>query len=152
MVEVYSKKNEFETVGEWEFWAANEFLGKEALRKRFEDDLGIVDELGKCLGRFIGLSGTKVVFHLAKMIQTLGDTGLPSPLLNARRDLHSVLWSNWADEKITLGGEQVNRSTVFSMTREIPEAACRARLLNPKCGIAQEESLRLVEFFFYFYF
>jgi hypothetical protein len=147
MVEVYSYKEKFETIGEWELWAANEFLSKESLIKRFEaiqdaNDENIVNHISNYLENFIKLSGSKIIFHLTKLIQILGNTGVPSPLLSAGRDLHSVLWSNWSDHKITLGGEQVNRATVFTLTREIPESAKRSRLMNPKAGIVQEDALR----------
>jgi hypothetical protein len=146
MVEVYSHKNKFSTIGEWELWAANEFLNKESLSKRFSEDSNhehqIAHHISKYLQNFITLNGSKIIFHLTKLIQILGNTGVPSPLLSAGRDLHSVLWSNWSDHKITLGGEQVNRATVFTLTREIPESAKRSRLMNPKAGIVQEDALR----------
>ncbi len=153
MVEVYAHRDEFETIGEWEVWAASEFLTKSALDKRFSDEEGSKDAnnsgnisgpVSAYLKKFIQQSGTQIVFDLTKLIQVMGNTGVPSPLLNKGRDLHSVLWSNWSDHKITLGGEQVNRATVFTMTREIPEIAKRSRLLNPKAAIPVEESLRYV--------
>ena len=147
MIEVYSHKNKFSTIGEWELWAANEFLNKESLSKRFaenssSDENEMAHQISNYLQNFITLSGSKIIFHLTKLIQILGNTGVPSPLLSAGRDLHSVLWSNWSDHKITLGGEQVNRATVFTLTREIPESAKRSRLMNPKAGIVQEDALR----------
>ena len=150
MVEVYSHKDKFSTIGEWELWAANEFLNKESLSKRFEatqndesNDGNIAHQISSYLQNFIKLSGSKIIFHLTKLIQILGNTGVPSPLLSAGRDLHSVLWSNWSDHKITLGGEQVNRATVFTLTREIPESAKRSRSMNPQAGIVEEDALRL---------
>ena len=143
MVEVYSHKEKFSTIGEWEVWAANEFLNKESLAKRFNNtEEEIAQHISSYLEKFISLSGSKIIFHLTKLIQILGNTGVPSPLLSAGRDLHSVLWSNWSDHKITLGGEQVNRSTVFTLTREIPESAKRSRLLNPGAGVVQDGALR----------
>jgi len=107
MAEVYSYKNKFATIGEWELWAANEFLNKEALSKRFEsadsdNDQTIMHHISSYLQNYIKLSGSRVVFHLTKLINILGNTGVPSPFLSEGRDLHSVLWSNWSDHKITL--------------------------------------------------
>ena len=112
MVEIYSHKNSFNSIGEWEMWASNEFLNKEALFKRFENKFNaglIVDNISNYLQTYIQKSGSQIVFHLTKLIQILGNTGVPNPFLSIGRDLHSVLWSNWSDHKITLGGEQVNR-------------------------------------------
>lgn len=151
MVEVYSHKNKFATIGEWELWAADEFLNKESLTKRFENNQELANQIGGYLENYIKLSGSQIIFHLTKLIQILGNTGVPSPLLSAGRDLHSVLWSNWSDHKITLGGEQVNRATVFTLTREIPESARRSRLLNPKAGIVEEDAIRFNFTLFHFY-
>ena len=138
--DVLSCKSQFETVNEWEIWSVQHFLSKDALSKRFEPS--VYENIQNYIENFIQLSGSKMIFHLSKFIQILGNTGVPNPLLNLNRDLHSVLWSNWSDHKLTLGGEQVNRSTVFTLTREILESAKRSRNLNQNTKIANEDSLR----------
>ena len=53
MVEVYSHKDEFGTLGEWELWAAGEFLSKDSLAKRFTDPPDISDRISDYLQAYI---------------------------------------------------------------------------------------------------
>ncbi|RMZ94073.1 hypothetical protein BpHYR1_050310, partial [Brachionus plicatilis] len=138
MVEIYNAKCGFDSIQEWELWASQHLLNEDYLSKMFDQySFKIKDYL--C--NFLKCSQTKIVFNLSKLIQIIGDTGIPNPMLNSERDLHSVLWSNWSDHKITLGGEQVNRSIVFTMTRDILQSARKSRKLNANVDVASEESL-----------
>ncbi|MBI3615282.1 MAG: hypothetical protein HY211_02075 [Candidatus Omnitrophica bacterium] len=140
-VELAAAQENFETVMEWESWAALQLLSQKALEKRF--GLDGAKSLGKHFGRYISVTGGIPVFHVTKIRQLLELTGVPSPLLARLQDLHSALWSNWAERKLTLPAEQVNRSVVFTMTRQIPEAAKEAKALNPTAGIVDPDQLRV---------
>ena len=144
MINIYDKKSCFDSIQEWEIWASQTFLNDNSyLSKMFDQHSAKIRDY---FGHFFQCYQSKLVFNFSKLIQIIGDTGIPNPLLNNERDLHSVLWSNWSDHKVTLGGEQVNRSTVFTMTRDILESARKSQKLNPNVPIATEEHLR------YFYF
>eukprot|EP01132_Coremiostelium_polycephalum_P009325 gene9325-11432_t len=142
MVEISDHQSNFQTSGEWEKWASQQFLSNSpTLLKRFSGDDTL--EISKYLKQFIEVTGGVVLLHISKLVQILGSTGVPSPLISWGKDLHSALWSSWAEKKITLGGEQVNRSVVFPMTREIPESGKLALRLNPNAGLPMEEELRV---------
>eukprot|EP01113_Clastostelium_recurvatum_P014240 TRINITY_DN1772_c0_g1_i1.p1 TRINITY_DN1772_c0_g1~~TRINITY_DN1772_c0_g1_i1.p1 ORF type:complete len:2798 (+),score=717.51 TRINITY_DN1772_c0_g1_i1:242-8635(+) len=145
MVEITSHQNNFATSGEWEKWAAELFLSPQALSARFSKTAnpGDAAAVAKHFSDFVSLAGGVIVLHLPKLVHILGGVGVPSPLISAGKDMHAVLWSNWAEHKITLGGEQVNRSVVFPMTREIPESAKLASRLNPEANLPSEGRLRV---------
>ncbi|GAM28533.1 hypothetical protein SAMD00019534_117090 [Acytostelium subglobosum LB1] len=139
---VTHQDSRFASAGEWERWAADQFLSEQALQKRFHSQQSM-SNVREYFSQYIELSGGVILLHIAKLAQILGSVGVPSPLVSWGRDLHAALWSAWAEKKITLGGEQVNRSVVFPMTREIPESGKLAIKLNPKAALPEEESLRV---------
>ncbi len=144
MVHLAASQGEFETAGEWERWAAGELLSPEALQARFSP--ADATALQKAFAAYVEVTGGAVVYHLTKLSQILQTTGVPSPLLARGQSLHAALWSNWADRRLTLPAEEVNRSVVFSMTRDIPESVAESRRLNPSVAVAQETGIR-VHFF-----
>eukprot|EP01133_Synstelium_polycarpum_P013849 gene13849-16329_t len=140
MVDIVAAQPSFATAGAWERWAAKEFLAA-PLAARFGAQCA--DSLAPYFAKYIEITGGVVMLHIAKLAAILGAVGVPSPLVSWGRDLHAALWSAWAERKITLGGEQVNRSVVFPMTREIPESGKLAQRLNPNASTPSEESLRV---------
>ncbi|EFA85107.1 hypothetical protein PPL_02104 [Heterostelium album PN500] len=142
MVDVVAAQPTFTSSGEWERWAAKEFLSESKLKSRFQSDSDS-SQVKKYFQQYIEITGGVIMLHLSKLTQILGGVGVPSPLVSWGRDLHAALWSSWAEKKITLGGEQVNRSVVFPMTREIPQSGRLASKLNPNAYLPTEESLRV---------
>ncbi|EGC35733.1 hypothetical protein DICPUDRAFT_47540 [Dictyostelium purpureum] len=144
MIEISSRQWQFQTNGEWENWAAKQFTEgtNNSLLKKFCGQFS--DDVSKYMEKYIQVTGGIVVLHVSKLCQILGKTGIPSPLVNWQKDLHSALWSFWAEKKITLGGEQVNRSLVFPLTLSIPDSGNQAIALNPNCkGLPSEDKLRV---------
>ncbi|MCM8812158.1 MAG: hypothetical protein NC910_03795 [Candidatus Omnitrophica bacterium] len=144
IVRIAARQGDFETTGEWEQWAVEELLSAQALQAIFKP--AEASQLQKIFSSYVEVTGGAVIFHITKLSQILQTTGMPSPLLAHGSNLHAALWSNWADRSLTLPAEEVNRSVVFSMTRDIPESAAEARRLNPEAGVVPEQQLR-VHFF-----
>ncbi|MBI1953260.1 MAG: NTP transferase domain-containing protein [Candidatus Omnitrophica bacterium] len=141
MTDVALKREEFGAAGEWERWAVEHLLADESYKPFFEGEPA--SQAARIFKEYFDITGGGIVFHLTKLTQVLGTTGVPSPLLSNSQDLHAVVWSNWAEQMMTLGGEQVNRSVVFSMTREIPEAVREAQRLNPQARVPAPEQARV---------
>jgi|GEM_PF-749725 len=142
MVELAVKQKDFiGSVVDWEDWAARELLSEQALNARF--GAKGAKEVGGYLAPYIEMTGGVPVFQLTEILQLLALAGVPSPLLARAQALHSSLWSNWAERKLTLPAEEVNRSVVFSFAREIVEAAKEAQALNPSADIVSETLLRV---------
>ncbi len=141
VIELEAHRAEFETEGAFETWMTERLLSPESLRRRF--DPPEADLVQRQLSQYISVAGGLLVFHVAKLHEILGMLGRPSLLATRGQDLGLLLWSNWASEKITLGGEQVNRSTVFQITRDIFELRAEAATRNPQVGIPEEAELRV---------
>lgn len=132
--ELLAAQDRFDTVTEWEAWAAQEMLSPESLEKRFSP--AEAKELSSLFSQYVSVTGGAMVFHLTRLLQILQMVGIPSPMLVPGKDLHAALWAQWADLKLTLPAEQVNRSLVFPMTREIPDGVAESRQRNPGVRIA----------------
>ncbi|KAN0032953.1 hypothetical protein ACTFIV_006895 [Dictyostelium citrinum] len=154
MIEISTRQWQFPSIGEWENWAANQFTNPDpndpdCLLNKFCGSIHS-NQVSKYMKQYIQVTGGIVCLHVSKMCQILGTIGIPSPLINGWRrgggsidnnisggssslpsSCHSTVWSNWAEKKVTLGGEQVNRSVVFPMTIEIPESGKESIKLNP---------------------
>lgn len=116
-------RQDFDTAGEWEVWAAEDLLNNpERFRSYFETP-ALAEEAARTipslLRQYLEVTGGIITFHLTKLLELLGDVGVPSPILAHGRDLARFLWSDWAGEKVTLGGEQVNRSTIFHQAESL---------------------------------
>ena len=137
MSEILAAQANFDTVTDWEAWAAQTMLSESSLRERF----GAADggKLNQLFSQYVSVTGGVTAFHLTKMLQILQMVGVPSPTLVPGKNLHDALWAQWADLKLTLAAEQVNRSLIFPMTREIPDGVAEARRLNPGVNIAAPE-------------
>ncbi|KAF2076817.1 hypothetical protein CYY_001894 [Polysphondylium violaceum] len=150
MIEIASKQSQFSTSGEWEKWASKQFLCDQQnslLDRIATSNPQASKEVVQYIQQYISNTGGIIMLHVSKLVRILGSTGVPSPLIDINKsnskDLHSSLWSSWAERKITLGGEQVNRSVVFPMTREIPQSGVLAKKLNPKADLPTPERLRV---------
>jgi len=152
MIEIASKQSQFPTAGEWERWASKQFLCDQQnslLDRLAKSNESLSKEVVKYIEQYISSTGGVIMLHVSKLVRILGSTGIPSPLISmsgtagSNKDLNSSLWSSWAERKITLGGEQVNRSVVFPMTREIPQSGVLAIKLNPRANLPPPDRIRV---------
>ncbi|KAH3744193.1 hypothetical protein Pelo_14398 [Pelomyxa schiedti] len=138
--DILDRRPDFRSVAEWEKWAAT-LLQPESINSRL---LGSNLQTSHSIQRFNScLGNTSIVYHLPKLSNLLPTVGVPNPRTQHGRDLAAVVWSSWAEKKISLGGEQVNRSLVFGFVRGIFRAARMARSLNPLVPVAQDERLHI---------
>eukprot|EP00727_Mastigamoeba_balamuthi_P005622 m51a1_g168 putative cysteine proteinase rd19a-like (3682) ;mRNA; r:545786-559930 len=146
--ELVCAKGGFASEGEWERWAARQFLEPASLMGWIAPS-GDADDARRAADtfrRYVETTGGAALnFNLPKLASVvLGQTGVPHvPVAAANRDLSAITWASWAERKVSLGGEQVNRSLVFPFARGIFKGAHIARKLNPTVNVAEDSGLRL---------
>jgi hypothetical protein len=101
------------------------------------------DAVLKSLSPYLSVTGGVLLFHLSKLHEILGNLGRPSLLASRGQDFGLFLWSQWAGEKVTLGGEQVNRSTIFQITSDVFHLREEAARLNPGANVSPENQMRV---------
>ncbi len=139
--EIESRRDDFDSEGEFEQWVMNELLTQEGLRRWFKP--AGADAVQKALTPYIEVTGGLLLFHVTKLHEILGNLGRPSLLASRGQDLGLFLWSQWAGEKVTLGGEQVNRATVAQITSDVFHLREEAQRRNPNANVAAENKMRV---------
>lgn len=142
IADLEARRGEFQSEGAFENWMAEQMLSPERLAGYF----GPGEEGAQAraaLSEFIEVTGGVIVFHLSKIHEILGNLGRTSLLATHGHDLGLLLWSAWAGDKVTLGGEQVNRSVVFQAAEDIFKLRDEAERLNPQAGIPAEGKMRV---------